>query len=144
LDLAALHRALLRAWSAETSYDPEHWTPSNPAWGQCAVTSLIVQDFAGGDIVVTEARLPNGGTTKHFYNKFYTPSVCEIDLTRDQFPPGTLLPHGNSIVEDYPSVREYILAFPSTVQRYQALHRAVLSVLSRLDAETAHGERTED
>jgi hypothetical protein len=137
LDLAALQEALLRAWSAETSYDPEHWSSSNPAWGQCAVTSLIVQDLAGGDIVVTEARLPSGGTTKHFFNKLYTPSAREVDLTRDQFPPGTSLPDASPSVEGYTSVREYILAFPSTVRRYQSLREAVARALSRLEAEPA-------
>lgn len=144
MDLVALQKALLQAWNADTSYDSEHWSPSNPAWGQCAVTSLIVQDFAGGDILVTEVRLPNGETTKHFYNKLYTPSVCEIDLTREQFPPDTLLPDASSTVEGYSSVREYILAFPSTVQRYQALRRAVTSMLSGPDVEATHVERADD
>lgn len=143
MDLAALQEALLRAWSAETSYDPEHWSSSNPAWGQCAVTSLIVQDFAGGDIVVTEAHLPGGGTIKHFFNKLYIPSACEVDLTRGQFPPGTSLPNASSAVEGYPSVREYILAFPSTVRRYQSLREAVARALSHPEAEPANSEQTE-
>ncbi len=49
---------LERCWSADTSADPDGWSPENPAWGQCAVTALVVQDRFGG---------------------------IEIDLTRQQF-----------------------------------------------------------
>lgn len=136
MDLRLLRRALLKAWSEETSYDPEYWSLSNPAWGQCAVTSLIVQDFAGGDIVVTEAILPSGATTKHYYNKLYTPSPCEIDFTLEQFPTGTSFRNGSHAAEGYPSIREYILAFPSTVRRYEDLRRAVARVLSEMGADT--------
>ncbi len=42
---------LAPAWSKETSTDPENWSPENPAWGQGAVSALIVQGFLGGEIL---------------------------------------------------------------------------------------------
>lgn len=51
---------LQNCWSIETS---GQWLPDNPARGQCNVTSLVVQDFCGGEILKTKA--PGGW---HFYN----------------------------------------------------------------------------
>src|ERR1700724_3464771 len=48
---AALVARLAQAWSRDTSSDAEHWSASNPAWGQCAVTALIVQDLLGGHLL---------------------------------------------------------------------------------------------
>jgi hypothetical protein len=45
-----LERALEVAWERTTSADPDRWSPQNPAWGQCAVTALIVQDHYGGEL----------------------------------------------------------------------------------------------
>lgn len=65
---------LLDAWGSDTS---SKWLPENPARGQCSVTSLIVQDLFGGDILKTKT---NGGT--HFYNRI---GETRWDLTISQF-----------------------------------------------------------
>ena len=39
------------AWHADTSFAPADWSPDNPAFGQCAVTALIVQDLFGGELL---------------------------------------------------------------------------------------------
>ena len=69
-----LFAALRTAWSAKSS---SSWTPQNPAKGQCSVTSLVVQDIFGGEIL--SIRTP-GGT--HFYNKI---NGVRWDLTVSQF-----------------------------------------------------------
>jgi hypothetical protein len=62
------------SWSAETS---GQWLPDNPALGQCNVTSLVIQDLFGGEILKTEA--PGGW---HFYNRIHGE---RYDMTASQF-----------------------------------------------------------
>lgn len=65
---------LYKCWSINSS---SKWTQDNPASGQCGVTSLVVNDFFGGDILKTIT--PKGW---HFYNKIEND---RLDLTRSQF-----------------------------------------------------------
>ena len=47
-----LTSALHSAWSAETGYaDIGAWNDQNPARGQCVTSSLVMQDYLGGDII---------------------------------------------------------------------------------------------
>jgi hypothetical protein len=113
VSLADLTGALRRAWGEETSSDPSIWSASNPAWGQCAVTALIVQDHFGGGLL----RGTVDGST-HYWNLL--PSGETVDLTLYQFGP-----EPPSIVQIEPRSREYVLAFPETVRRYRRLRRKV-------------------
>ena len=70
----ALFERLKIAWSKESS---DSWSAENPAKGQCSVTSLVVHDLFGGDILKTKTR---GGT--HFYNSI---NGVRWDLTISQF-----------------------------------------------------------
>lgn len=70
---------LLKSWSVETS---SQWLPENPARGQCNVTSLVVQDLFGGEILKTEV---SGGW--HFYNCI---DGQRYDFTASQFSPPIL------------------------------------------------------
>ena len=118
VELSHLEKALTRCWSKETSSDPEHWTPDNPAWGQCAVTALIVNDYLGGGIVWAEAKLSDGKNISHYFNLI---DGTEVDLTRRQFPEGTVIPDGVEKKKEYTSTRDYVLSFPATQQRYEIL-----------------------
>ncbi len=42
MTLGDLQKLLRKAWTRETSADPENWTPENPARNQCGVTALMV------------------------------------------------------------------------------------------------------
>ncbi|MDA9425058.1 MULTISPECIES: YunG family protein [Bradyrhizobium] len=66
--------ALRRAWSLSTA---SQWTASNPAAGQCNVTSLLVHELFGGDLLKTP--LPAGD---HFYNRI---GDRRYDFTASQF-----------------------------------------------------------
>ena len=46
-------KALHNAWSVETSANPDTWTPERPSTGQCVVTSLVLQDKLGGELMRT-------------------------------------------------------------------------------------------
>ena len=105
---SSLRPALEQAWTAETSADPANWSSDNPAWGQCAVTALIIQDLFGGDLL----RCKIGGIS-HYWNRL--PSGAEVDLTRDQFRALT------DVTPPEPRTREFVLSFPATATRYQLL-----------------------
>ena len=66
--------ALRKAWSLSTA---SQWTPANPAAGQCNVTSLLIHDLFGGDLLKTP--LPAGD---HFYNRI---GGRRYDFTAMQF-----------------------------------------------------------
>ena len=113
-----LEAALAEAWSRETSSDPTSWTHENPAWGQCAVTALLVQDYLGGTL-----RRGQVGSISHYWNVL--PSGEEIDLTRHQFPADVEIENIES------RTREYVLSYPESAQRYQTLEQIVRSRLTR-------------
>ena len=117
VSLDALMGALDRSWGSKTSVDPQNWWPSNAAYGQCAVTALVVNDFFGGQFLRTMATYQNGNSTSHYYNELPDKSV--VDLTRIQFPDGTKFSD-----PEYRS-REYIVSNPSTVERYNLLKKRV-------------------
>jgi hypothetical protein len=107
-----LVRELAAAWGSDTSSDPAGWTAANAAWGQCAVTALLVQDKLGGDLLRCAA--PGGS---HYWNRL--PDGSELDLTRHQFRTA-LHPHAVQVRE-----RDYVLSFAETRRRYETLCRRV-------------------
>jgi hypothetical protein len=109
---ALLEIALRTAWNADTSSDPTAWSASNPAWGQCAITALVVQDELGGELL--RAAAPGGS---HYWNRL--PDGTEVDLTREQFGQG--FTPGEAAVRD----REYVLSFTPTRHRYELLRSRV-------------------
>jgi hypothetical protein len=98
------------AWDVETSATPEIWTPENPSAGQCAVTALWVHDELGG--VLVRGTIAGGS---HYWNRFSDGS--ELDLTRQQFEVWLL------DQEPFERDRSYVLSFPDTQRRYEALLR---------------------
>ncbi len=113
---AELTKAIAKSWSRDTSDDPQGWSYSNPARGQCAVTALIVQDFFGGDLLCT-----NINFTLHYWNLL--PNRCELDLTRGQFKEV-------AISEDpFKSTRQFALSFSTTRRNYKRLRKLVLAAL---------------
>lgn len=116
-----LQLAIEQSWSAFTT--PEtRWSPDNPAIGQCAVTSCVVQDYYGGDILHTVAKLPNRDREGHFYNFI---DGEEIDLTRQQFPLGTVLREGRPKTKEFATTRDYIFSFGWNCMGYAVLKNSV-------------------
>lgn len=104
-----LLRGVRRAWSRRTSFQPDQWSADNPAFGQCAVTALAVQDLLGGDILRAET-----GGVSHFWNRL--PDGTEIDLTEEQFQ-GIQASFGRVELAS----RTDLLSSPWTLERYQLL-----------------------
>ena len=120
--LQRLATVLSGAWSKETSYDPVGWSLRNTAWGQCAVTALIVQDLFGGELFCAKVKSGPWRGSDHYWNLL--PNNLEVDLTRRQF---------RASAEFSPAVevsRESVLSFSDTVQRYIRLRTLVQSRLT--------------
>jgi hypothetical protein len=114
VDLASLEGAIEQAWSAATSYY-SNWTAENPAYGQCAVTALVVQDYFGGELVM-QVITPGEA---HFWNQLKDGS--KVDLTERQFEKAPAI---REIETSHP-VRQRVLAFPATAARYAVLKAVV-------------------
>jgi hypothetical protein len=122
MDAQRLEAILAQSWCRETSYTPERWTPANPAYGQCAVTALIVRDYLGGDIVRGTAKPPAGRSVSHYYNRI---RGRDVDLTARQFPAGTAI-SASKVVE--PGA---LLAHLPVRERYELLRARVARRLRR-------------
>lgn len=106
--LGELARRLRSAWSAETSYCPDAWSPDNPAEGQCAVSALIIQDALGGELV--RGCFADG---THYWNRL--DQGGDVDVTEQQF---SRPPRFDPIRV---VTREYVLSSPDTRRRYEKL-----------------------
>lgn len=123
MNLADLEKALQKSWSKETSYSPDSWSTDNSALGQCAVTALVVNDYLGGEIVWADAVLPDGQTISHYFNLV---DGNEVDLTRSQFPEGTIIPKGVKKSKDFVTTRDFLLSNDNAKKRYEILKTAVV------------------
>lgn len=106
-----LEEYLNMSWSKETSVD-ENWNVKNPALGQCAVTSLVVNDYYGGKIMRCMT-----STGSHYYNLI---DNRIIDLTASQFE-DEIPPYETGEER----TREYLLSNENTKKRYELLSKNV-------------------
>jgi len=72
--ISLIESCLLKCWSIESCIS---WTLENPAKGQCGVTTLLINDIFGGEILKTRI-----GIDWHFYNRI---GSIRYDFTRNQF-----------------------------------------------------------
>jgi GNAT superfamily N-acetyltransferase len=84
--LGELESAIRDAWGRDTSDDPDEWSDTNPARGQCAVTALLVRDLVGGEILIANVLRDGRRVERHAWNRL--PSGLSLDLTRSQFANG--------------------------------------------------------
>lgn len=133
-----LQWACERSWSAFTSSDQRRWRPSNPAFGQGAVTACVVQDYLGGDIVFTTAHLPDGTKEGHYYN---LADGKETDLTSGQFPAGTTFTPEVPHPEERVSAREHIMSRLGQQIGYELLSEEVSLWLDELQHDRARRPR---
>ena len=107
-----LYKILEKSWSKDTCCDTlrELWNEDNPSLGQCAITSLIVNDFCGGKIMRCMCE-----TGSHYYNLIDNQIV---DLTKGQF---NKLPK----YDGEERTRDYLLSNEDTKKRYLLLLKKV-------------------
>lgn len=125
--LAQLTLALRHAWSDQTSCWADDWPADNPARGQCVVSSLVVQDYFGGDLV-RYAVEGQGIHEKHYCN--ILPDGTLVDATRSQYG-GKIVSFREDPValNGAESVRHKRLADHETRIRYEVLKQRVAEYL---------------
>ena len=121
--LAQIEDAIRASWGLDTADKDDGWTPENPSRGQCDVTSLVVQDIFGGELLAARVFRDGEQVEWHMWNRL--PGGAEVDLTRDQFK------NGEGIGE--PSVRERPSEFDREHPRYHR-YEAYLVLARRVQA----------
>ncbi|MEV7833855.1 alpha/beta hydrolase [Streptomyces subrutilus] len=125
--LADLEAAIRAGWSAETSEPADlskvAWNADNPAWGQCDITALVVQDLVGGDLVLGEVFLDGRQEGYHWWNLL--PGGIRVDLTREQFRRGEVVTPGRVVKRPPGRLRR-------RWDEYQLLRRRVVDKLGPL------------
>jgi hypothetical protein len=109
--LSEIEDAIRASWSLDTAEEDDGWTPDNPSRGHCDVTSLVVHDIFGGDVLAADVLRYVERVEAHMWNRL--PGGMEVDLTREQFRNGEVIGE--------PSVRQRPARFPPEHPRY---HRA--------------------
>lgn len=118
-DERRVRKALESAWSLETA---KQWSKENPANGQCNVTTAVVHDLFGGEILRT--RYPE---VWHFYNRI---DGQRCDLTDSQFIRPDARFSAPDPYEDQVTNREAaMLGIPQ--REYKTLKEALLEELSK-------------
>ena len=113
-EIGTLKRIVEVCWDKSTSADPDAWTVENSAYGQCAVTALLVQDMLGGKLLRSVASW-KGGSVSHYFNEL--PDGRVLDLTRKQFREDC------RFSEPEYRERSYVLSYPDAASRYDILKR---------------------
>ena len=123
MDLKRLEKLIEKSWTKKTSASPQDWKYSNPAWGQCAITALVVQDFMGGELLRAVVPIDEKNSISHYWNLL--PDGKETDFTFKQFSSETVLK--NEEKRD----RQYVLSYPDTRKRYVLLRLALENQLRK-------------
>ncbi len=97
--LAQIEDAIRASWGRDTADRDDEWAPENPSRGQCDVTSLVVQDIFGGELLAAGVFRDGERVESHMWNRLR--GGIELDLTRDQFTNGEVI--GESSVRQRPS-----------------------------------------
>ena len=120
VDLTTLVKALQQSWKPETSTWGPELPLDNPARGQCVVSSLIVQDFFGGDLVRVHAQ-GEGIDENHYFNRLVDGTI--VDTTGQQYlHPVILSPNPVDLtVGGFSTIRERCLEDEDTQRRYRVL-----------------------
>lgn len=119
--LHKLYAVLRQSWKAETAYQScqAEWVPTDPSYGQCAITAMLVFDMFGGSI--HRIRVNGGGT--HYFNRI---DGHDVDLTREQFD---LYDIPIEYEPNEQMQREYCGKNLDTKARYHQLQRNIISYL---------------
>lgn len=127
-DITQITKALQESWCPETSVWGNDLPADNPARGQCVVSSLVIQDFFGGDLFRVKA-VGEGIDEKHYYNVLDDGTFIDTTGVQYQSMPVSLTPAPIDLKEKYASIREKLLDDEDTNRRYERLRKLVISHL---------------
>lgn len=116
-DRELVTEAIEKSWTRWTSADPEQWEERNPAWGQCAVTTMVLHALFGGAI-----KRGMVGRISHYWNEI---NGEDIDLTKKQFAEGSVIDPSSIEYRTF----EYLLLNDNTKLRY---HRLLIDTINYL------------
>jgi hypothetical protein len=106
--LSQIEAAIRASWSLDTAEEDDGWTPDNPSRGHCDVTTLVVHDIFGGEVLGADVFKDGERIEGHMWNRL--PGGMEVDLTRDQFRNGEVIGE--------PTVRQRPARFDPSHPRY--------------------------
>jgi hypothetical protein len=101
--LAQLEQAIRDAWGLDTADEDDGWTPQNPSRGQCDITTLVVHDLLGGELLGADVYLDGARIEAHMWNRLV--SGIDVDLTRDQFRRGEVIGEPR-VIQRTPAIAE--------------------------------------
>ncbi|USN96978.1 MAG: hypothetical protein H6797_02190 [Candidatus Nomurabacteria bacterium] len=123
-------RALQESWDIKTSSIPDEWSEANRARGQCVPSSLVVQDYFGGEL---ERVMATGDalSESHYFNRLVDGGV--IDSTAMQYsmyaPTKFTRMPVDLAAKNCMTIREYVLKSEQTLARYALLKTRVMDLL---------------
>lgn len=122
VSLKKLESAIRKSWGRDTCHFKFLWDDKTQpeSAGHCRVVALIVQDYFGGDILLTHVRRCPKWT--HFFNRI---DGRFVDLTKDQFPKNT------EFVKPKVITRKEALKSKRTQKGYSILKKRVSELLSK-------------
>lgn len=124
-----VEQAIRSSWTIDTSSRPDQWSEDNRARGQCVPSALVMQDYFGGTLKRYQTSYL-GEPETHYVN-LLDPDGEEVDVTKFQYPEGFQKVASESDLQDYKSIREKLLADPSTAHRYELLRASVKRLLPK-------------
>jgi hypothetical protein len=127
-NLYAIIDALQAAWGEDTAYDPNDWNERNRARGQCVVSSLVIQDYLGGELLRYSID-ENDLHETHYVNKLDNGVI--LDTTASQYSHPVNMRIKPIQLDGFGSIREKRLADISTRQRYETLKTRVANLLAK-------------
>jgi hypothetical protein len=125
-----LIKALQSSWSAETCFDASEWSSTNPARGQCVVSSLVIQNYLGGELL--RYRVSGGNINETHYCNILSGGTV-LDTTASQYREPVILKVAPVNLKGFTSIREKRLAENETRKKYELLLGRVEAKLERAE-----------
>lgn len=133
IELEDIVRALEASWGRDTAFDKNDWSLGNPARGQCVVSSLVVQDYLGGELMRCAVDSETLHET-HYFNQLSDGTI--VDTTEKQYTEPVSMEIKPVSYEGYVSIREKRLSDDDTRRRYELLKSRVSSYLAKQETST--------
>ncbi len=123
MNLKELELAIRKSWGLDTCHPDGllKYSLSDSSYGQCGITSLLIQEVYGGEILFNKAH-------RHTWNLL--PDGRELDLTRNQFPKGTII-EKDGIISRHDMFNNELAKKAKVKERYEIFKEKVLKILNR-------------